>query len=155
MAAGIEDLHDGIGQHRQPHAHGDGEEGRDAHGVLGDLRGVAPRALRDGPGDGRDDGDGQRRDERGGQVEQGLRLAVYAVEDLRLTVGEMRGTLKPVHAELGVDTVEKRHDAGPGRDGDADGEDVFDDLHGGVGRVVVLRDVVRIMDARSVRGGEA
>ena len=105
MAAGEEGLHDGVGQHRQTHAHGDGDDGGDAHGVLRHGGGGFPVLPGDGPGDGRDDGDGQGRDEGGGEIEEGLGLAIDTVEHLGLPVGEAGGALQPVHAELGVHAV--------------------------------------------------
>ena len=42
----------------------------------------------------------ERRDERRREVEERLRLAVHAVEDLRLIVAEARGGLETVHAQL-------------------------------------------------------
>ncbi len=47
VAVRVEDVHDGIGQHRKPHAHRHADDGGDAHGVFADLGGVRMRAARD------------------------------------------------------------------------------------------------------------
>ena len=66
-------------------------------------------------------------------LQEGLRLAVDAVEHLRLEIGEVRRRLQPVHAQLGVDGIEDRHDAGAERDRHADRQQIADDLQRGVG----------------------
>ena len=57
-------------------------------------------------GNRRNDGNSQRSYKRGGEIEQGLRLAVDPVQHLGLIVAESGGGLQPVHAQLGVDAVE-------------------------------------------------
>ena len=51
-------------------------------------------------GNGGDNGYRERGDERGGEIEQRLRLAVNAVEHLCVVVAEAGGALEPVHAEF-------------------------------------------------------
>ena len=120
-----------------------------------DIFAASPFGIaRDRPGDRRDYCYGQRRNERRRQVEERLRLAVHAVEHLRLIIAESGGGLETVHAELGVNAVEYRHDARTQRDGHAYGEYIVDYLARGVHKLVVLRRVVHIDDTCGIRRGE-
>ena len=153
VAVGVEQVHYGITHHCQPDAHGHGDEGGDAHGILCGFHGFCPAASGEGGGDGGDDGYCKRRDKGGRQIEQSHGLAVDPVKHLGFIVTEAGGGLEPVHAELGVHRIEQGHDAGAEGDGDTDGQDTPDYFRGGVYLVVVLGDVV-IGPPASIGGGK-
>ena len=154
VAVGVEDVHYRVGEDREPHTHRQADDRGDAHGVLGGLARGGVCALGYRAGYLRDYRYRERRDEGRREIEERLRLAVYAVEYLRLIIGEARGGLETVHAELGVDGVEDGHDACAESDGDADGENVLYDLPRRVDDPIIVRRVVRVVDTGSVGRGQ-
>ena len=99
-------------------------------------------------------GDGEGRDERRGQVEQRLRLAVHTVKHLRLVIAEARRGLEPVHAQLRVDAVEYGHYARAESYRHTDCEDVAHYLPRGIDDLIVVGRVVCVHDACGIRRGK-
>ena len=134
MRARIEDVHNREGQHRKAHAHRHGDDGGDAHRVLGGFGRLIAAAAGNRPGNGRHNGDGQRRHEGRREVEERLHLAVHAEEHAGMVLGKA-GSRQAAVADARVQRRQNRHDAGPQGNRNADAQDVVNDAADALGRL--------------------
>ena len=84
-------------------------------------------------GDGRDDGDGDGRNQRAGQVEHGLPEVVDALEVLHVVLHQGRRAGEAAHIDHGVDQVDDLQSRRADGDGNGDGQQLTHGRAGGLG----------------------
>ncbi len=145
VAGGVDDVHDRPREHGETDAHRHEHERRHAQARGRRAAGVLVLPLHDERRDRGDDADRERHDERAGEIVERLRLAVDAVEVLRVVVAERSGCLQAVEHELRVDEVDQTQHARAERDRDADAQQRQHDFARPVRHVRIGDDLLRVV----------